>query len=121
MSTFPNPNLLLSSSSSKFPFSCSLALFAGSMLNRVGTRLLHIPGKLMQIDSGPFGVVWGVDVHLNIFCRTGITWRNLQGRGWRRVAGKMKSLSCGQYGCWGVNADDRIFFRFGVSRRSPYG
>ena len=75
----------------------------------------------MQIDSGPFGIVWGVNRNHQIYCRTGITAKNPRGRGWRRVPGALKYASCGQLGCWGVNKNHQIFNRYGVSRRRPQG
>ena len=91
------------------------------MHSRVGSRWIHIGGKLKQIDSGTFGIVWGVNRHRNIYCRTGITWRNPKGRGWRHVGGKLKYVSAGSLGVWGVNKRNQIFFRYGVSRRRPQG
>ena len=93
----------------------------GSLRNRVGSRWLHIGGKLKQIDSGTFGLVWGVNKHHQIWCRTGITWRKTQGSGWRRVPGGLKYVSLGQFGAWGVNRHDNIYFRYGVWRRRPQG
>ena len=75
----------------------------------------------MQIDSGPFGHVWGVSRNQQIWCRIGITWKNLKGRGWRRVPGGLKYVSIGQFGPWGVNRGDYIYFRYGMSRARPQG
>ena len=96
-------------------------ILLGSMRNRVGSRWLHIGGKLMQIDSGPFGIVRGVNKANQIWCRTGIAWKNPKGRGWRRVPGGLKYVSVGEFGAWGVNKHDYIYFRYGVSRRRPQG
>ena len=41
--------------------------------------------------------------------------------GWRRVGGRLNYISCGELGCWGVNKQHNIFFRYGVSRRIPQG
>ena len=75
----------------------------------------------MQIDSGPFGIVWGVNRRQNIFCRTGITWRNPKGSGWRPVAGKLNYVTCGEFGCWGVDKSCQIVFRYGISHEKPQG
>ena len=91
------------------------------MRNRAGNRWYHIGGKLMQIDSGPFGHVWGINRHHQIWCRTGITWKNPKGRGWRRVPGGLKSVSVGEFGAWGVNRRNYIYFRYGINRRRPQG
>ena len=71
---------------------------------------------LKQIDSGPAGIVWGVNIGYSIYCRVGITNNAPKGTGWKLVAGKLlKYISCGPYGCWGVEADDDIWFRYGVT------
>ena len=77
------------------------------MQARAGRRWYRVGGALMQIDSGPFGIVWGVNRNHQIYCRTGITAKNPRGRGW--------------LGCWGVNKNHQIFYRYGVSRRRPQG
>ena len=91
----------------------------GSMRNRVGKKWIHIGGKLMQIDSGPFGLVWGVNRHHQIWCRTGISWKRPQGSGWHRVPGGLKYVSVGQFGAWGVNRKNQIYFRYRVLRGIP--
>ena len=94
------------------------------MRNKVGSRWFRIAGSLTQIDSGPFGIVWGVDRSQNVFCRTGITWGNPKGSGWRSVVGKLKYTSCGEFGCWGIRTiagEIHIMFRYGVSRAKPEG
>ena len=99
----------------------SMSIITGSMSNRAGRRWHHIGGRLMQIDSGPFGIVWGVNIRHYIYCRTGITWRNPKGRSWRRVPGRLKYASVGQFGVWGVNRHHNIYFRYGVTRSRPQG
>ena len=69
----------------------------------------------MQIDSGPTGIVYGVNSAHSIFCRTGITASNLKGTGWKHVSGALKYVSCGKFGCWGVNTHNYIYFRTGVT------
>lgn len=80
-----------------------------------------IPGKLIQIDSGPFGRVWGVNRLHNIFCRTKISWYRPQGHGWLRVPGRLRHVSVGDYGAWGCNAKYQIFFRRGITKQRPNG
>lgn len=86
-----------------------------------GSRWKRVSGNLMQIDSGSFGIVWGVNKNHHIFCRIGVTVRNPRGQGWARVPGSLKHVSCGQLGCWGVNRYRQIWFRYGVRRRTPQG
>ncbi len=76
----------------------------------------NFAGSLKQIDSGPSGIVYGVNSHDQIFCRTGITTSKPDGVGWKHVSGGLKYVSCGVWGCWGVNRHDLIFFRSGVTR-----
>ena len=73
------------------------------------------------MQSGPYGIVYGVNKNNDIFCRTGISNYNPKGTGWQHIGGKLKYISCGSYGCWGVNAKDQIFFRKGVSPKKPAG
>ena len=75
----------------------------------------------MQIDSGLFGLVWGVNRRHYIYCCTGISRRNPKGTGWRHFGGRLTYVSVGQFGSWGVNRAHQIFFRYGVSRRRPQG
>ena len=75
-----------------------------------------IKGKsLKQIDSGPAGIVWGVNKDDDIYCRDGIKNENPKGTDWKHISGKLKYVSCGPYGCWGVNSLDNIYFRRGVT------
>ena len=91
------------------------------MFNRPGRSWYRIDGSLMQIDSGPFGMVYGVNSGRYIFCRTGITWKNPKGSKWRHVPGRLKYVSAGLLGLWGVTYHNYVYFRFGVSRRNPQG
>ena len=88
---------------------------------RAKKRWLHVGGKLKQIDSGPRGIVCGVNKYDNIYCRLQVSSRCRQGRRWVRVPGKLKYISCGDYGHWGVNKANDIYFREGVSRSNPGG
>ena len=88
---------------------------------RLGYSWKRIPGRLVQIDSGPKGIVCGVNNNQNIYCRLGISYRYKYGRAWLHVPGKLKYISCGDYGHWGVNKADKIYFRLGVSRSRPGG
>ena len=91
------------------------------MRNYVGIRWDRIRGRLMQIDSGPFGFVWGVSKYYRIYYRTGITWKNPKGSGWRRVGGSLKYISVGELGPWGVDRYNKIWFRSSMSRGRPQG
>ena len=73
-----------------------------------------IEGGLKQIDSGPKGIVCGVNSVDQVFCRTGITDATLEGSSWIALDGSLKYISCGEYGHWGVNKDNLVFFREGI-------
>lgn len=76
---------------------------------------------MKQIDSGPFGIVCGVNRGNAIYCRGGITSRRRAGRNWIRVSGALVYISCGLYGHWGVNKARNIYFRYGVKPNRPQG
>ena len=86
-----------------------------------GRSWKRVSGRLKQIDSGPRGLVCGVNKYNNIYCRTKISSRYRYGRSWIRIPGKLKYISCGDYGYWGVNKANNIYFRQGVSRSNPLG
>jgi hypothetical protein len=88
---------------------------------RLGLRWKRIPGGLKQIDSGPKGVVCGLNSGNNIYCRLGISSRVPWGKRWLHIPGKLKYISCGDYGHWGVNRGNKIYFRIGVTRSRPAG
>lgn len=75
----------------------------------------------MQIDSGMYGVVWGVNRLHMIYCRYGITWKKPEGTKWIRVPGKLKYVSGGEFGIWGVTKGGYIFFRYGSRWKKPQG
>jgi hypothetical protein len=96
----------------------------GTIKNRIyyySGRWIRVSGGLKQIDSGPRGIVCGVNTADNIYCRTGIAPARLSGKGWKRVAGKLKYISCGALGHWGVNKKNDVYFRYGVNRARPQG
>ena len=82
---------------------------------------LKFSGLLKQIDSGPEGIVYGVNSNDDIFCRTGISHAQPRGVSWRHVPGKLKYISCSDLGCWGVNSGDYIWFRSGVTAEKCEG
>jgi hypothetical protein len=73
-----------------------------------------IPGGLKQIDSGPKGIVCGVSSIDEVFCRTGITDGTPEGSAWIKLDGSLKYISCGEFGHWGVNKNNQVFFRGGI-------
>ena len=79
--------------------------------------------QLVQIDSGPFGIVYGVDNDDKIYCRDGIIRSNPTGTRWIQVTsyGRKKYMSCGPKRCWGINKDDKIWLRAGVTPKNCVG
>ena len=76
-----------------------------------------IAGRLKQIDSGPKGVVCGVNNINKVFCRTGISDYNPEGFDWvelDRPELQINYISCGEYGHWAATKDSKIFFREGI-------
>ena len=44
-----------------------------------------------------------------------------EGANWKHVPGKLKYISCGALGCWGVNSIDDIYYLSGVSNQNCAG
>jgi hypothetical protein len=87
--------------------------------NPDGTSWKEIPGKrLKQIDSGPNGIVFGVNADYEIYCRTGIEDGNPFGTQWQSILGKLKYISCGVLVCWGVTEHDAVWYLSGVTREN---
>lgn len=91
------------------------------MFSQPKTVWQTVPGVLMQVDSGPAGVVYGVTKDHKIFVREGILPTLPMGTMWRRVPGRLKYVSCGLFGCWGVNRKNHVYFRVGVKASKPVG
>ncbi len=91
------------------------------MFSQPKTPWQAVPGTLIQVDSGPAGVVYGVSKEHKIFVREGILPTLPMGTVWRRVPGRLKYASCGLYGCWGVNRKNHVYFRLGVKANRPIG
>lgn len=87
----------------------------------LGIRWKRIARGLRQIDSGPKGIVCGVNNGGAILCRIGINRLRPYGRAWTRVAGKFTYISCGDFGHWAVNKANQVYFREGVTRFRPAG
>ena len=80
-----------------------------------------VQDKLVQIESGNLGVVYGVNGMNKIYCRTGYTNWSPFGSSWAVVPGKAKHVSCGDYGCWAVRPDNTVGFREGVTMNNCPG
>ena len=85
-------------------------------------RYFRFIGTLIhQIDSGPYGIVYGVTKEHRIYCRSGISSTKPIGTSWTLVPGALKYVSCGPFGCWGVNNNDHIYFREGITPTKRQG
>ncbi|XP_078659856.1 uncharacterized protein LOC144904656 [Branchiostoma floridae x Branchiostoma belcheri] len=89
----------------------------GSIYWRVGTygaplepgRMWKlVPGKLKQI-SVEKTVVWGVNIHGEIFYRRGVAESNPAGTTWVRVSGNLVYVSVYLNDVWGVNRNGNIY------------
>ncbi|XP_046879782.1 fish-egg lectin-like [Hypomesus transpacificus] len=92
---------------------------ANHIFKLVGANWVNVPGLLKQIDAGGDQFVAGANHGDAIFClpkknTVGYSKRN-SALNWRNIPGRLKYYSCGPYSCWGVNSNDYIFVRKGVS------
>ena len=74
-----------------------------------GRSWVRVGGTLKQIESGPNGVVWGVNRWNNIYYRAGINKRRPLGTSWIRIGGKLKHISPGCIGVYGLNTRGYIY------------
>lgn len=93
----------------------------GSMGNNLGSSWKLVNGLLKQIDSGPYGVVYGTNSRSELYYRAGITDSDPKGTSWTPIQGHVNYISCGIYNCWGVNGVSKVFVRTEVSRQTPAG
>ena len=75
----------------------------------LGTRWVHIGGKLKQIEAGPNGGVLGVNRANYIYYRAGVSRGRPTGRHWVRIGGRLNHVSLGCTGIYGVSSNGRIW------------
>lgn len=80
---------------------------------RKGTKWRWISGRLKQIEAGPSGMVVGTNRVNYIYFRTGTSRRRPTGRYWVRIGGRMKHVSIGCTGMYGVNKKGLIWRYYG--------
>jgi hypothetical protein len=69
-----------------------------------GRRWRRIPGALVQIESGPDGAVWGVNMEGLVFTRRGVSQRNPIGSSWKAVGRKhLTTVSVGLGYVFGID------------------
>ena len=78
--------------------------------NPLGSDWKNVGGGLSKIDSGPEGMVCGITSSFRPVCRKGLTYDNPSGTKWQKLSGRMKDISCGIYGCWAINKQNRVYF-----------
>ena len=77
----------------------------------------QVGGKLSQIDTSGFDV-WGVNTNYDAFSLTFTEVAGVQTTGsWavRTTAPRLKRVSMGTAGVWGVDNSDKIYYRLGDS------
>ena len=66
----------------------------------------------VQVDVTGKGQVCVVSKNNQISCRAGVNTLNPKGSGWQTKVGKLKKLSCGGFGCWGIGrTGTRVWFK----------
>ena len=58
--------------------------------------------------------MWGIYPGGNIYTRRGITKNKPGGTGWKQIPGKLKQISTGNSGVWGVDFLNRLYYRVGT-------
>ena len=75
----------------------------------LGTRWHRVGGKLIRIESGPNGAVWGVNRKDHIFTRAGVSRRNPVGTHWVIVGGRMTSVTVGCTAVYGLSRNHGVW------------
>ncbi|XP_053135851.1 uncharacterized protein LOC128338019 [Hemicordylus capensis] len=97
---------------------------ANKIYRLIGGTWKEMSGLLKQIDAGRSQFVAGVNRDDNIYCLPTPSTNSADGNSalpWVNIDGKLKYYSCGPLGCWGVNANDNIYFRHGITSDSCIG
>nr|AHG59329.1 Lectin [Latimeria menadoensis] len=83
----------------------------------VGSSWQKVNGLLKQIDAGGDQFIAGANHYDDVFCLNKMQTISAKGEqtlSFTNIPGKLKYYSCGLRGCWGVNSNDDIFFRYDV-------
>lgn len=78
--------------------------------NPMGSNWKIVQGRLKQLDSGPKSVICGVNNVSYIYYRKYITKSNPTGTGWQKCSGRLDYISCNDYGFWGRNSNNDVYF-----------
>ena len=71
-------------------------------------------GGLKQVESGPNGVVWGINKAGYIYLRAGVSKKNPLGTSWISVVGLLSHVTVGCTGVYGVNSKQEIWRYHGM-------
>ena len=64
--------------------------------------------SIFLLSVGPNGVCWAVDKAETVWRRLGAKDSNVLGTKWQSVTGKLKHISVGQAGIWGVSPKNEV-------------
>ncbi|XP_069802821.1 fish-egg lectin-like [Dendropsophus ebraccatus] len=79
-------------------------------------------GLLKQLDAGGDKFLVGVNAEDSIYCLSpSMTMSTSSDVTYDTVDGALKYYSCGPLGCWGVNSEEKIYYRSNVSPLSCQG
>ena len=70
---------------------------------------MNVRRRLNRIESGPKGVVWGTNRANYIYYRGGVSRHRPVGRYWARVRGRLRFVSPGCTGVYGVSKNGQIW------------
>ncbi|XP_018430154.1 PREDICTED: fish-egg lectin-like [Nanorana parkeri] len=76
---------------------------------------MSVSGELKQVDAGGMRFLGGVNARDNVLClRRSCTLSNSSVVSFVLLDGGLKYYSCGPMGCWGVNSNKQILYRYNV-------
>jgi len=66
---------------------------------------------LQHISVSNNGHVWGIDEKMRIWYRKGANSKSILGTTWKSISGKLKQVSVGHCGVWGINSEQSVYYR----------
>ncbi|XP_063800074.1 fish-egg lectin-like [Pseudophryne corroboree] len=88
----------------------------------VNNNWMLVSGLLKQEDAGGNKFVVGVNSANAIYClNQGQIVPPVANPTWTGLDGSLKYYSCGPFGCWGVNSNNNVYYRYNVSPTSCQG
>ena len=86
----------------------------------MGTTWMKVEGILRQLDSGPKGIICGVNYKSSVYQREGITELNPIGAKWQACSGRLDYISCNDYGFWGRDYRSDVYFTTEMQSKTRY-